>query len=348
MFGSLYQKPINVELDLSIKDYVDLNIHMIDSDISKSDLSNYFRLGFLVPDQEAWVYIRDYHQASIIAIEAEDYQSAEKVWKGLSEKYDDRIAEYNLGRIYELQLLPNSDVEQSISWYQKAANKQYVPAINVLEDLQQQMNSDVWNITEIPEVGVVYTTYGSTSYENQFGFLKPLGACNIDYIWLSFLGSDLDASDEDTLARFDIEIEDEKMHLDINATKVYQLENGNNVVIFSYVYADEAMIHSIGRVKAIQINSNIPEEFTKKFYSPEGVFSMLRLEDTRDEAYRRCEVLSQESNQTFEPEDSNESSISNSEIKSVEQAQTTRWDFSSKWILYIALIFMVSIIAFGF
>jgi len=346
IFGSLYQKPI--ELDLSIKNYVDMNKHMIDSDISKSDLSNYFRLGFLVPDQEAWIYIRDYHQASIIAIRAKDYQSAERVWRKLSDKYDDSVAQYNLGRIYELQLLPNSDVEQSISWYQKAAQKQYIPAINALDDLQQQMNLDVWNITEIPEVGVVYTTYGSTSYENWFGFLKPLGACNIDYIWLSFLGRDLDASDEDTLARFDIEIEDEKMYLDINATMVYQLENGKDVVIFSYVYADEVMIHSIGRVKAIHINSNIPEDLTKKFYSPEGTFSMLRLEDTRNEAYRRCETLSQELNQTLVPEDSNESNVSNNEIKPVEQIQTTRWNFSSKWILYLSLILLVSIVAFRF
>ncbi len=346
MFGSLYQKPI--ELDLSIKEYVDLNIHMIDTDISKYDLTNYVRQGFLVPDQKSWIYIIDYHQAAIIAIEAKDYQSAERVWKGLSEKYDDSVAQYNLGRIYELQLLSNGDMEQSISWYKKAVDKGYEPAIDVLESLQQQKATDIWNITEIPEVGVVYTTYGSTSYENQFGFLKPLGACNIDYIWLSFLGSDLDASDENTLARFDIEIEDEKMYLDINATKVYRLENGNNVVIFSYVYADEEMIHSIGRVKAIQINSNIPEDFTKKFYAPKGVFSMLKLEDSRAEAYRRCEVLSLELDQTIDYEYSNESNISQAETISVKRTQITGWDFSSKWILYISLILILGIIVFGF
>ena len=348
MFGSLYQKPIDVELDLSIKDYVDFNIHMTDIDISKSDLANYFRQGFLVPDQESWIYIIDYHQATIIAIEAKDYQSAERVWKDLSEKYDDSVAQYNLGRIYELQLLSNGDMERSISWYQKAADKGYEPAIDVLDSLRQQKSLDVWNITEIPGVGVVYTTYGSTSYENQFGFMKPLGACSIDYIWLSFLGSDLDMSDENTLVRFDIEIDGKKMYLDINATKTYRLDKGDDVVIFSYVYADEEMINVISKENTIQVSSNTPKELIQKFYSPDGIFSMLRLEDSRTEAYHRCEELSLELDQTIDYEDSNELNISLAETLSVERTQTIEWDFYNKWILYIPFIFILGIIIFGF
>ena len=314
LFGSLYQKQIDIGNTVLLNN-IKVPQYMLDKKIDEKVLSKYINQGFLLPSEEN-VHIVKKHQAAIVAIDSNKYFRARSIWVFLSAQYNDMVAQYNLGLIFELQLLSKGDDKDAEKWYQKAADQDYEPAVEALERLHEEEVAE-WNIFEIPEVGVVYTTYALQAKEMQFGFIKPVGACNIDYIWLSYLGNDLTPSDEGREVHLDITDDGVKKYLDINTTKVYSFENGDDVVILSYIYIDKQTIDELAQVERLRVTTKGPEDLIKKLYALDANFDLLRLNDSRAEALRRCDLLSLDINETVESDEKNESNSSHIEEDNV-------------------------------
>jgi len=339
VMGSVAPKVNNIAMDITLKEQVFLNSYMLDFDVTKSYLENYLKLGFLTPEEDSWLYIIDYHKAAILAVQAEDYKAVQRVWETVAKKYDDEVSQYNLGRLYELQLIPDLDNELAIYWYSKAERN--IKTSNLSDETLEQNISNIWQFKKLDEIGIVYYTYGSSGAQNQFGFLKLVNSCNDDYLWLRFLEAGVLETDDLDKVSVELESHLQTYRLDLNVSRVYNTDNGDGILLFTPIITGQHVIDEYKNIDLLDISIISPNYVVENLYSTHMNVNMTHFNDIQEEAQRRCTVYTEEINLMNLPEDLNDSNITN-EMADEKIEKVSLFDMSRYWILFsIVLLSMV-------
>ena len=335
--GSVFLKETNIDQELQLKKDIFLNSYMLDQDVSESDLKMFLELGFIAPDEDSWLYIIDYHKASIIAIGVQDYLSAQRVWEKVATKYDDKISQYNLSHLYALGLLPDTDHIKEKYW----RNKIEIESKNLIS---QENTVQHWEIRQVDGVGIIYETTGENGLNyNSFGFIKLINQCNENILLLNFMDKrHLDVKEDINVS---IEWRTPKETYEFEHVLYYtNIENSEqNIWRAKPIYVNEEFTSMLHQIKYLNITILQPIDVVENLVRTTLDIDMSQFNNIQAEAEARCILYSQEYNITkSEASNQNDDELnSTTPIQEITQGIVTKRALT--WLL-LTLLFVLLLV----